>query len=84
MSTVPAPSRVHPTIQAALDAICPPALPSAFVPCTHCGDPAWHRGWNAGEVVQLCPRCEQAEEAFHACQCGSRDFTAPCALREGQ
>jgi len=52
------------------------------VPCLHCGAPAFCRGYEAGEVVQLCPRCEQTEEAFHACQCGSRDFTRPCALRE--
>ena len=83
MSTVPAPSRVHPAMQAALDAI---IAPMRFweVPCTHCGAPSFHRGYEAGEVVQWCPKCELIVEYQHACQCGSRDLTGACALVEGQ
>jgi len=80
-----APSRIHPALQPALDAICKSMRYSSWeVPCLHCGAPAFHRGYDAGEVVQLCPRCEQIVEYQHACQCGSRDLTGPCALVEGQ
>ena len=68
----------------ALEAIAPAAMRAWEVPCLHCGSPAFHRGYEAGEVVQLCPRCEQIVEYQHACQCGSRDLTGPCALVEGQ
>jgi hypothetical protein len=81
------PATVPAAIQQVLDAIiapAPPAMGFAEVPCTHCGRPAFHRGYEAGEVVQLCPRCELIVEYQHACQCGSRDLTGPCALRQGQ
>ena len=66
----------------AVSAMCQPANDSSLVPCLHCGAPAFHRGYDAGEVVQLCPACELALEYMHACRrCGDRAFAHRCAAR---
>ena len=70
-------------ISARLEALFAAPHDSGLVRCTHCGGAAWCRGWEEGMIVQLCPACELALEAQHACpRCGDRAFVYRCPLRE--